>query len=257
MNHPNYIPAHYPRRRLVLIGLATAIGISSTHGEDLKTESGRTYRDAIISRVEADGVVIKHRFGIVRVAFKNIAAESRGTFNPQKAAELSEGARRQDQEARERAQEMAQRTSEEAAERRRSVMAFEEDDEAEAEGFAARRHQNANGHPTSTTPTAARTFHVRGQIVAAGPTGYIVQCTPDRRRSESGFVDERLIVVTSDINEFVQGDYMDLRASAEGRETTFRTYLGEIYPGRFPVYRVIRDRRPQICIGLNRKWLDR
>ena len=63
-----------------------------------------------------------------------------------------------------------------------------------------------------------------------------------------------MIVVTSDINEFVQGEFMDLQALALGRETTFRTYLGQIYPGRFPVYRAIREHRPQVCIGLNRRW---
>jgi len=251
MNHANGIPVGCVRRMLFALSVAVSIGVSSTRAEDLKTESGRIYRDATISAVDGDSLVIRHKFGIVKVAFKNIAAESRGTFNPQKAAEVAQIAQREQQQARERATETAQRTTEEAAERRRSVMAFEEDDEAEADGFASRIHQNANPQPA---PKPLRTFHVRGQIVAAGPTGYIVYCAADPRRRAPDLFDDRMIVVTSDINEFVQGEFLDLQALALGRETTFRTYLGQIYPGRFPVYRVIREHRPQVCIGLNRRW---
>jgi hypothetical protein len=250
MNQTNHIPARRVVSTLFFISLAASICISSLRAEDLKTQSGRTYKNATISRVEADGLVIRHKFGIVKVAFQNIAPESRETFNQQKAAELVEKPRREEEDrARGRARETAQRTIEESAERRGSVVAFEEESEAEAEAFAARIHRNANRDAASNAPNA---FHVRGQIVAAGPTGYIVRCATDSRHRDSYFFDDRLIVVTSDINVFVQGDYMDLQASAAGKETTFRTYLGRVYPGRFPVYRVIRDRRPQICIGF--RW---
>jgi hypothetical protein len=250
MNQMNHIPPGRVGSSFFFICLAASFCISSVRAEDLKMQSGRTYKNATISRVVADGLVIKHKFGIVRVKFQNIAAESREAFNPQKAAELEENRRQEEEEgARERGRETAQRTTEGTGGRRRSVVAFEVDDETEAETFTARIHQNANRVTASSAPKA---FHVRGQIVAAGPIGYVVRCTPDPRRRDSDFFDDRLIVVTSDINEFVQGDYMDLQASAAGKETTFRTYTGRGYPGRFPVYRAIRDRRPQICIGF--RW---
>ena len=250
MNQTNHIAAGRMGSTLFLISLAASLCISSVRAEDLKTQSGRTYKNATITRVEADGLVITYKFGIVKVAFQNIAAESREAFNPQKAAELAEKTQREQEErTRERARETAQRTIEETAQRHRSVVAFEEDDEAEAEAFGARIHQKANRPAASYVPKAV---HVRGQIVAAGPTGYVVRCASDPRRRDSDFFDDRLIVVTSDINEFVLGDYMDLQTSPAGKETIFRTYLGQVYPGRFPVYQVIRDRRPQVCIGF--RW---
>ncbi|HJT82760.1 MAG TPA: hypothetical protein VJ719_16300 [Chthoniobacterales bacterium] len=230
-----------------LLGLAAFSWISLAHAEDLKMESGRVYRDATISGVDGDGLIIRHKFGIVRVPFQNIAAESRQAFNPQKAAEQAENTRRQEQDRlRERKQEIGNGSRAESGETRRSVMAFEEDSEAEAEAFAGRIHHTAK--PKEVPSRSFETFHVRGQVVAAGPTGYIVRCGAGRAR-DFDFFDQNLIFVTSDISEFVPGDYMDVRASAAGEETTFRTYLGEVYPGRFPIYRIIRDRRPEICIG--------
>jgi hypothetical protein len=220
--------------------------------EDLKMQSGRTYRDATISRVDKDGLVIKHKFGIVKVAFHNIAAESRDAFNPQKAAELVEKTRRDEEvRARERNREVGQQTLVKTPEIGRSVMAFEEDNEAEAEAFAARIYQNASPRKMSKSNTP-NTFHIRGQIIAAGPTGYIVRRDTGAQREVFDLFNDELIFVTSDISEFVPGDYMDVRASASGEETTFRTYLGQVYPGRFPIYRIIRDRRREICIGF--RW---
>lgn len=250
MNKTTSISTHCLRASLVLFSLAGWFYISPVQAGDLKTQSGRTYRDATISRMDKDGLVIKHKFGIVKVAFQNIAVESREAFNPQKAAEVAEKTRREGEDrVRDRERQIGQQTRTETAERGRSVMAFEEDNEAEAEAFAARIHQRPNSQKLSNAP---ETFHVRGQIVAAGPTGYIVRCAAGPRRSDFDLLGEELIFVTSDVSEFVQGDYMDVRASAAGEETTFRTYLGQVYPGRFPIYRIIRDRRREICIGF--RW---
>ena len=251
-------------RTLFLFSLAGWLCIIPVQAEDLKTQSGRTYRDATISRVEEDGLVIKHRFGIVKVAFQNIAAESREKFNKQKAAELTEQIRREEEDrARDRQRDIGQQTHAETAERGRSVMAFEEDNEAQAEAFAAQIHQKPKARIVSNTTETihvrgpnvsnmTETIHIRGQIVAAGPTGYIVRRASSPRRHDSDLLDHELIFVTSDISEFVQGDYMDVRASAAGEETTFRSYLGQVYPGRFPIYRIIRDRRPEVCVGF--RW---
>lgn len=247
MTQTIHISALRLRSLLVVFILAASLCSNSAHAEDLKTQSGRVYRNATISRVDGDGVVIQHKFGIVKVPFQNIAAESREAFNPQKAAELAEKTRREEEDrVRDRESHISQRTHDETAEGRRFVMAFEEDAEAEAEAFSTRSHQDANPRVVSNT---AQTFRVRGQIVAAGPTGYLVRCAAGPRRGDSVFLDEGLIFVTSDINEFVQGDYMNVRASDVGGETTFRTYLGQVYPGRFPIYRVVRDRRREICLG--------
>ena len=164
---------------------------------------------------------------------------------------------------REREHQTGQQTRTESAETGRSVMAFEEDNEAEAEAFAARIHQKPKSQKVSNTTETifvrsqkesnpTEIIRVRGQIVAAGPTGYIVRRATNPRRNDFHLLDQELIFVTSDISEFVQGDYMDVRASTAGEETMFRSYLGQIYPGRFPIYRIIRDRRREICIGF--RW---
>jgi hypothetical protein len=51
------------------LAILLALSISISLAEDFETVSGRVYRDATISRVEADGIVLRTKSGISKVYF--------------------------------------------------------------------------------------------------------------------------------------------------------------------------------------------
>jgi len=94
-------------RRIALVILA-ALSASLGLAEDFKTINGKEYKDATVSRVEADGITIKFSGGIVKVPFTELPKEvqQRFNYNPEKAAEYSanqnaalEQARKQQEQA--------------------------------------------------------------------------------------------------------------------------------------------------------------
>jgi hypothetical protein len=50
--------------------------------EDFKTLKGKVYRDATISRVEADGIVLKTKTGISKVYFIELPKDVQERFRP-------------------------------------------------------------------------------------------------------------------------------------------------------------------------------
>ena len=50
-------------------------------GEDFKTINGKEYKDAIISRVEPDGIVLRTHSAIVKIYFSELPDELRKRFN--------------------------------------------------------------------------------------------------------------------------------------------------------------------------------
>ena len=61
----------------ILVTLAASLAL----GEDFKTINGKEYRDAIISRVEPDGIVLKTRSAIVKLYFSELPQEVRKRFD--------------------------------------------------------------------------------------------------------------------------------------------------------------------------------
>jgi len=51
--------------------------------EDFKTINGKIYKDATISRVEADGIVLTTKTGISKVYFIELPKDVRGTVSSQ------------------------------------------------------------------------------------------------------------------------------------------------------------------------------
>jgi hypothetical protein len=68
---------------LVIIAILSA---SLALAEDFKTVSGRVYKDATISRVEADGIVLRTKAGISKVYSLNFKIRS-GTADPDLGAD--------------------------------------------------------------------------------------------------------------------------------------------------------------------------
>jgi hypothetical protein len=61
----------------ILVTLAASLAL----GEDFKTINGKEYRDAIISRVEPDGIVLKTHSAIVKLYFSELSEEVRKRFD--------------------------------------------------------------------------------------------------------------------------------------------------------------------------------
>lgn len=67
-----------------IIAIIATLTASLTFAEDFKTVSGKEYKDATVSRVEPDGIVLKSKSGISKVYFVELPKEvqERFHFNP-------------------------------------------------------------------------------------------------------------------------------------------------------------------------------
>src|SRR5437899_11077184 len=64
---------------------------SAAFAEDFKTVNGKEYKDATVSRVEPDGIVLKTKSGVIKVYFTELPkdAQERFHYDSQKAASYS------------------------------------------------------------------------------------------------------------------------------------------------------------------------
>ena len=67
-----------PQKAIIVI-LATLF-VSPALAEDLKTVSGKIYKDVTISRVEADGIVLRTKTGITKVYFAELPKDVQERF---------------------------------------------------------------------------------------------------------------------------------------------------------------------------------
>ncbi len=58
-----------------------ALSASLALGEDFKTIQGKEYKDAIVIRVEADGIVLRTKSGIVKLYFSELPKEVQERFD--------------------------------------------------------------------------------------------------------------------------------------------------------------------------------
>jgi hypothetical protein len=65
--------------------------ISVAQADDFKTVSGKEYKDATVSRVEPDGIVVTNKAGISKVYFTELPkdVQERFGYDPQRAADYS------------------------------------------------------------------------------------------------------------------------------------------------------------------------
>ena len=64
------------------IAILALLSASLALAEDFKTVSGRVYKDATVSRVEADGIVLKTKTGISKVYFVELPKDVQEKFRP-------------------------------------------------------------------------------------------------------------------------------------------------------------------------------
>ncbi len=67
--------------RKTTITILAMLSASLALAEDFKTVSGRVYKDATISHVEADGIVIKTKTGISKVYFVELPKDVQERFH--------------------------------------------------------------------------------------------------------------------------------------------------------------------------------
>jgi hypothetical protein len=79
-----------PQKTTIAI-LATLSATSLTLADDFKTVGGKEYKDATVTHVEPDGIVVKTKSGISKVYFVELPKEVQQRFNydPQQAAAYS------------------------------------------------------------------------------------------------------------------------------------------------------------------------
>src|SRR5215471_12910435 len=63
------------------ISILPLLSASLALAEDFKTVSGRVYKDATISRVEADGIVLRTKTGISKVYFVELPKDVQERFH--------------------------------------------------------------------------------------------------------------------------------------------------------------------------------
>ena len=73
------------------IAILAALSASLALADDFKTINGKEYKDATVTRVEPDGVMIKTKSGMTKLYFVELPKEVQQRFNydPQQAAAFS------------------------------------------------------------------------------------------------------------------------------------------------------------------------
>jgi DNA segregation ATPase FtsK/SpoIIIE-like protein len=124
-------------RKVTIVILAT-LSMAFALADDFKTINGKEYKDATVSHVEPDGIVVKTKSGISKIYFTELPKELQQRFNyePEKAAAYSaavstayeETAKQQEQEMRQKAEQFGkqQATIQQNVDQVRNVQALQE-----------------------------------------------------------------------------------------------------------------------------------
>jgi hypothetical protein len=65
----------------ITLAIVVTLTAPLAQGEDFKTITGKEYKDAIISRIESDGIVLRTRSAIVKLYFRELPKEVQERFN--------------------------------------------------------------------------------------------------------------------------------------------------------------------------------
>ena len=80
----------------ILVALFASLALA----DDFKTNNGKEYKNATVTQVEADGIVVRTKTGILKLYFTELPedAQKRFHYDPQKAAAAQDAAVRQTEE---------------------------------------------------------------------------------------------------------------------------------------------------------------
>jgi chromosome segregation ATPase len=112
---------------------------SAVFSEDFKTVNGKEYKDASITRVDPDGIVVKTKSGIAKVYFAELPkdVQERFHYDQQKASAYS-AEQAANYTAYQKQQEEAQRERKDAAAKQRTILAEQEAAKNRTEALQAR-----------------------------------------------------------------------------------------------------------------------
>jgi len=71
------------------LAILAVLSASLALAEDFKTTNGKLYKDATISRVEADGIVLRTKTGISKVYFIELPKDVQERFQPSPAKTIA------------------------------------------------------------------------------------------------------------------------------------------------------------------------
>jgi len=57
------------------LSILVSLPVSLIFADDIKTNNGKEYKNAIVSRVEPDGIMIKFSGGLVKIPFTDLSEE--------------------------------------------------------------------------------------------------------------------------------------------------------------------------------------
>lgn len=114
----------------------------SVFSEDFKTVNGKEYKDATITRVEPDGIVVKTKSGITKVYFAELPKEAQDRFHyDQQKASAYSAEQAANYGAYQKQQEDAQREREDAAAKNNAILAKQEEAKNRAQTLQARHDE--------------------------------------------------------------------------------------------------------------------
>jgi chromosome segregation ATPase len=115
---------------------------SAVFSEDFKTVNGKEYKDASITRVDPDGIVVKTKSGIAKVYFAELPkdVQERFHYNQQKASAYS-AEQAANYTAYQKQQEDIQREREDAAAKQKTILVEQEAAKNRAQALQARYNE--------------------------------------------------------------------------------------------------------------------
>jgi len=133
----NKIPRSKQGMKTTFLTLLILLSVSVAFSEDFKTLAGKEYKNATVSRVEPDGIVLTSKAGVSKVYFTELPkdVQERYGYDAQKAGDYSaqqsagfEQARKQQEEASRQKTEASQKASQynaEQANRRNAIQTLQ------------------------------------------------------------------------------------------------------------------------------------
>jgi sRNA-binding protein len=115
---------------------------SAAFSEDFKTVNGKEYKDATITRVDPDGIVVKTASGVSKVYFAELPKEvqERFHYDQQKASAYS-AEQAANYAAYQKQQEQAKREQEDAAAKQKTILAEQEAAKNRTQALQARYNE--------------------------------------------------------------------------------------------------------------------